>query len=143
MRGFNDVIEYAILILLAVFAILTVINAIYAVIIVRPFIGSLSFNNIVVSHGETYAFLTAFSAMTHSGKDILVQIVMVRLFSMLVMEIALLSVVAGLFVIRKVLNLSVADRAKLLAETERAGAPEIDNGIVTGQLSSGRAVIHN
>ncbi len=134
IRRFNDAAEYAILILLAAFAIFTIVNAVNAIMIVRPLIGSPSFDNIL-THGKSFAYLTALGVLTHSGKTIVVQIAMIRLFSILITEIALLSVIFGLLAFKKVLTyLSFADKAELAVKA--AGTPEkvigakINSGIV-------------
>lgn len=95
------------LLLLAMFGILTVINGINVIIAIRPIVGSLSLSSFSgIIHGAQFSRLTTLDILSHSSEPIVVQIVMIKLFAILINEIALLSIIAGiiagLFAIKKV-----------------------------------------
>jgi hypothetical protein len=87
------------------FGVLTVINGINVIIAIRPIVGSLSllsFSGII--HGAQFSRLTTLGILSHSSEPIVFQIVMIKLFAALIDEIALLSIIAGLFAIKKVIG---------------------------------------
>ena len=98
----NQLVSYLTLLLLGVFGILTVINGIDVIILMRPVVGYLSLSSFSgIIHGVQFSHLTTIAVLSHSSEPIVAQIVMIKLFAALINEIALLSVVAGLFAIKK------------------------------------------
>ena len=99
----NKFISFFTLLLLGVFGILTVINGINVIVTIRPIVGPfslLSFSGIV--HGAQFSRLATLSILSHSSEPIVVQVIMMKLFIILINEIALLSIIVGLFAIKKV-----------------------------------------
>ena len=93
------------LLLLAMFGVLTVINGINVIIAIRPIVGSLSFLSFSgIIHGAQFSRLTTLGILSHLSEPIVFQIVMIKLFAALIDEIALLSIIAGLFAIKKVIG---------------------------------------
>ncbi len=93
-------ISFFSMMLLMLFAILTVFNGINAVFITKVLIGSPSVSN-VIFHQSLFRYLMTLERLTHSGEHIAIQIAILRLFAMLINEIALLSVIIGLFLFKK------------------------------------------
>ena len=99
----SQFVSFFTLLLLAMFGILTVINGINVIIAIRPIVGSLSFSSFSgIIHGAQFSRLTTLGILSHSSEPIVVQIVMMKLFAALINEIALLSIIVGLFAIKKV-----------------------------------------
>ena len=102
-KKLNKFVSFFTLLLLALFGILTIINGINVIIAIRPIVGSLSlsfFSGII--HGAQFSRLTTLDILSHSDELIVVQIVMMKLFAALINEITLLSIIIGLFAIKKV-----------------------------------------
>lgn len=96
-------INFFSMMLLMFFAILTVYNGINAALITEALIASPSVSNII-SHQSLFSYFVALNVMTHSGEHIAIQIAIFRLFAMLINEIALLSIIIGLFLFKKALT---------------------------------------
>ena len=98
-KKFNEFVGFFAVSLMVVFSIIAVINGINVIIEIRPLIGSLSFPGII--HGAQFFRLVKMNVLSHSVEPIAAQIVMIKLFAALINEIALLSVIIGLFAIKK------------------------------------------
>lgn len=79
-----------------------------------PGIRSIMFNQ------HFYTFLMAVNILSHSSKTIAVQVSMLHLFAIIASELALLSVMAGLYIIRKILR-GFAIRVSVPAENLAIG----------------------
>ena len=101
-KKFNEFVGVFAVSLMVVFSAIAVINGIYVIIEIRPLMGSLSFSSFSgIIHGAQFSHLVKLDVLSHSVEPIAAQIVMIKLFAALINEIALLSVVVGLFAIKK------------------------------------------
>ena len=117
-KKFNEFVGFFAVSLMVVFSVIAVINGINIIIEIRPLIGSLSFSGII--HGAQFSRLVNLDVLSHSVEPIAVQIIIIKLFAALINEVALLSVVVGLFAIKKASEyLSVRNAKKVL---DAAGA---------------------
>ena len=86
--------------LVVLFATLTVYNGINAALITEALIASPSVSNVIL-HQSLFSYFMALNILTHSGEHIAIQIAIFRLFAILINEIALLSIIIALFLFKK------------------------------------------
>jgi hypothetical protein len=123
------------MLLLFTFAIMTIKDGILMFIITKPLIGSLSFGNII-THNGAFPYLTTLNILSHSSKDTAVQIVIVRSLAMLINEIALLSIIAGLFVFKKSLSYLLSDTRLIVNNKTKVS----DKAFAISHIHSGNAM---
>jgi hypothetical protein len=95
----------------------------------------LSFGNII-THNGAFPYLTTLNILSHSSKDTAVQIVIVRSLAMLINEIALLSIIAGLFVFKKSLSYLLSDTRLIVNNKTKVS----DGACARSHIHSGNAM---
>ncbi|MHB1696642.1 MAG: hypothetical protein ACYCSQ_00825 [bacterium] len=134
--------------------ILTVINGVKMFLITLALVpgkflssGSLHFFQNIIWHDKLFAFFMTLGVLSHSSKAIAVQIAQLNLFAVIANEIALLSVLAGLFAFKKGIDyifLSKANTAKdtvsediTVHNVSWSGTPPADHTVCFGTTRNG------
>ncbi|MCL4427472.1 MAG: hypothetical protein M1276_00545 [Deltaproteobacteria bacterium] len=113
VESFFDITFKAALFIIGLF---TLINGIKFFFAVKSLIGSASLMNIVEKQHYIFSFLTSLGILDHGTKVNIVQIAMLHMFAIIASELALLSVIAGLVLIKNAVMPVIKEIQAILRE---------------------------